>query len=311
MELQTLSHFLAVIDTGSFSAAARALNITQPALTKRIKALEDSVGVRLFDRLPRGVTPTPYGEALARHARLIRREVDNAEAEIDSLRGARTGDVRIGAGPSWSSDLLPRAIAGVYREQPEIRFFVRQLPEDQLFPALDNGELDLALGVVPPPAGFENLKSSTLISDDTNVVARVDHPLTRKAHITLSDLLDYPWVLPSHLTKIRNVFDQLFLLGGLNPPKPILESDPLVVRLALPRQGDFLTFSASQNLVEHAGGALVSLNVPECRWQRNAGVSTRASGHLSPAARRLIAELETVCGQSAVRAHPEAGSPAT
>ena len=311
MELQTLSHFLAVIDTGSFSAAARVLNITQPALTKRIKALEDSVGVRLFDRLPRGVTPTPYGEALARHARLIRREVDNAEAEIDSLRGARTGDVRIGAGPSWGSDLLPRAIARVHKAQPEIRFFVRQLPEDQLFPALNDGELDLAVGVVPPPAGFEGLSSKTLISDDTNVVARADHPLADRTNIGLADLLDYPWVLPSHLTKIRNVFDQLFLIGGFNPPKPVLESDSLVVRLALPRQGCFLTFSASQNLVEHAEGSLISLDVPECTWQRNAGVSTRASGHLSPAARRLIAELETVCGQSAVRAHPEPGSVAT
>ncbi|MBT3360998.1 MAG: LysR family transcriptional regulator [Rhodospirillales bacterium] len=298
MELQSLKYFLAVVDAGSFSAAARSQNITQPALTKRVRLLEEELGVRLFDRLPRGVSTTSYGEALAGHARLIRSEVENASADIDSLRGARAGHVRIGAGPSWGSDLLPRAIERVHRDRPEIQFFVRQLPEDRLFPALCDGELDIVVGVVPPPAGFENLESTTLISDQTNVVAHTDHPLTRKSRVRLADLLEYPWVLPSHLTMIRNVFDQLFHIGGLNPPKPVLESDPLVIRLALPRYGNFLTFTASQNLVEFGIGSLVSLNVPECSWQRNAGISVRSSGHLSPAARRLITELEQVCSET-------------
>lgn len=299
MELQTLTYFLAVIDKGSFSAAARTLNITQPALTKRIRALEDELGVPLFDRLPRGVSPTAYGESLARRARLIRREVDNAGAEIDSLRGARTGNVRIGAGPSWVNDLLPRAIAGVHRDQPEIQFQVFQLQDERMFAGLRYGELDIVVAAVPPPPGFDEMECTALISDDLKVVARADHPLTRRSRLGLRDLLEFPWILASRQTTVRQQFEQLFRMGGLVAPEPFVETDALALRLALPRQGDFLSFSASQNLVDFRAGSLVALDVPECTWRRDAGVSIRAKGHLPPAARRLVRELVAVCGGDA------------
>ena len=295
MELQTLSYFLAVIDKGSFSAAARTLNITQPALTKRIRALETELGIQLFDRLPRGVAPTPYGETLARRARLIRLEVDNAAAEIDSLRGARTGNVRIGAGPSWVNDLLPRAIASIHRSHPEIRFQVHQLQDDRMFAALRDGELDLAAVAVPPPPGFDGIECTALISDDLKVVARVDHPLTERPHLTLRDLLEFPWILASRQTAVRQQFEQLFRMGGLMAPEPLVESDSLAMRLSLPCHGPFLTFSASQNLVDFRAGPLVALDIPECTWRREAGVSIRADGHLAPAARRFVDELVAIC----------------
>lgn len=295
VEFQTLTHFLVVMDTGSFSAAARTLNITQPALTKRIAALETELGVKLFDRLPRGVSPTSYGETLARHARLIRRDVDNAGAEIDALRGARTGSVQIGAGPSWVGDLLPRAIARVHAEHPEIRFFVNRLQDEKLFAGLRDGDLDMVVAGIQPPPGFDDLDSRALISDDVKVVARTDHPLTRKNTPRLADLLGYPWVLMSPQTVVRQVFDQLFHLGGLTPPQPVVESDTLAMRMALPLHGDFLSFSACQNLSEMGVGSLVALDIPECTWRRESGVLTRTSGYVTPAAQRLIDELVIVC----------------
>ena len=89
MELSALLHFLAVAEKGSLSAAAQAQNISQPAMSKRIRALEDELQVKLFERLPRGVVLTVFGESLAEHARRIRANVFHADADMDALRGGR------------------------------------------------------------------------------------------------------------------------------------------------------------------------------------------------------------------------------
>ncbi|MBT4938561.1 MAG: LysR family transcriptional regulator [Rhodospirillaceae bacterium] len=109
MEFRTLNYFLGVLENRSYTAAAEALHITQPALTKAVQRLEAELEVELFDRDSRGTEPTKYGELLAVHARRLNEEHKHAKLEIENLKNGFNESVRVGAGPVWSSRMLPQA----------------------------------------------------------------------------------------------------------------------------------------------------------------------------------------------------------
>src|SRR5918994_6164046 len=118
MDLAQIRYFSAVARHGSFSAAAKALGMTQPGLTKAVRRLESSVGCPLFVRLPRGVMLTPQGDALLRHAGLLDVQLQDARHELRALAGGAVGELRIGAGPSWLSRALPGIVAELTAAYP-------------------------------------------------------------------------------------------------------------------------------------------------------------------------------------------------
>lgn len=115
MNIRQLEYFLTVAAHKSVTVAAAKLGVSQPTLTKTIRSLELELGVSLFERMPRGVDLTPYGQSLLRHAEAIRVQFGDAKNEIESLRGGKYGTVLIGAGPAWLRRHLPRAVAGQAR----------------------------------------------------------------------------------------------------------------------------------------------------------------------------------------------------
>src|SRR5215204_404515 len=124
MELSQFRYFNAVASHGSFSAAAKALGITQPGLTKAVRRLEASLDCTLFVRVPRGVVLTQQGQALLRHANLLDIQLQDAREEVRSLDRGAVGELRIGAGPSWLSRALPRIVAEMAAQYPGLRFQV-------------------------------------------------------------------------------------------------------------------------------------------------------------------------------------------
>src|SRR3990170_2274189 len=99
MNIRQLEYFLTIADCRSMTLAATLLGIAQPTLTKTVRALELELGVKLFERMPRGVELTPYGQSLLRHAEAIRVQFSDARSQIEALRGGKYGTVVIGAGP--------------------------------------------------------------------------------------------------------------------------------------------------------------------------------------------------------------------
>src|SRR5262245_28693661 len=145
IEFRQLAHFLAVADDSSIGKAAQRLNLTQPALSKSIKRLEQALKVRLFDRHARGVSPTVYGAALLARTRQVVTETRRAVEEIDFLRGSHSGTVTVAAGPSMLSRILPTAAARLVAKRPGIRVVVRQSLAEQIEAGLLRGELDLVV----------------------------------------------------------------------------------------------------------------------------------------------------------------------
>ena len=291
MELRALHQFLAVAEAGSFTAAAEALHLSQPALTKSIRKLEAQVGAALFERLPRGVALTTYGRSLARHARLIVAQWRQASAELDGLRGGSRGTVRVGAGPSWLGDLLPRAVARLQERLPEVRILVHEGFDDGLKESLRQGDLDLVVVALGEGPGDAGLVTRPLVVDDLSVIARTDHPLRARQALELDDLLAWPWVLTGPHTLARQRLHRLFHRAGLRPPEPAAETDSIEFKFALMRRGDQLSLHARRHLDEPIASGIAPLEVAGGSFQRTAGLILREGAEPGPAARALIEDI--------------------
>lgn len=195
MEVRQLEHLVAAIDTGTLGGAADACHISQPGLSMSLKRLETYLGVSLLERGPRGVRPTPYGEALYRHAKIVVSHLQHAIGEVETLRGDGAGKLRIGVGASFMNRALPRVAARLLDERPAFALHVIEgVAEDQV-PAVVKGEIDLALVRFPSTPPDAGLVYETLHQRDLCAWVRKGHPLTRRRRrFQLSDLASYRWV---------------------------------------------------------------------------------------------------------------------
>jgi DNA-binding transcriptional LysR family regulator len=292
MELRHLNHFLAVLESGSLGRAAKTLGISEPALSKSIRRLEELLQVRLLDRGPRGMTPTVFGESLAVHARLVQSEIGRALDVLGELKGTGRGVVRIGARPSFGAIILPQAIARLGAEHPGVRVHVREGKPDNLIREVMYGDLDFAVVTIAEAALDESLVQEPLTDSPVAVVARRDHPLQARSPVPLAALRDYPWVTTPRPHSARQKLEQLVAEHDLGPIEIAAESDSVLFLMAYLRASDALSFFP-RALAEAAGAdsGLRALTVEGMEWRRQLGIVRRRRAGLAPAARLLLGYL--------------------
>lgn len=297
MNFRQLEYFLAVSSLGSFTAASQQLGVAQPTITKSIRALEVEMGVTLLERLPRGVALTPSGEILKRHAARIHVQLQDATAEVTSLGSTAQGTVAIGAGPSWLRRLLPEAVASIMVHSPAVHIDVIGGFDDVLLRALRARELDFVVLELPSAEDAADLQLEKLTTDRLNVLARIDHPLAGKRKVSLTSLLEYPWIMSPKNTRPQQRLNAIFVAAGLPPPTIRIETDSVAFLLRIVASTDALTFTVSSTtkMLEARGTAM--LTVPEMTVERDAGIITRRDGWLSPAAELTITELRRICSR--------------
>jgi DNA-binding transcriptional LysR family regulator len=295
MDLRQLEYFLRVARRKNISIAAAELNITQPTLTKSIKLLEDQLGVKLFDRLPRGVALTAFGTTLLRHAEAVHLQVKDAGNEITAQRNGTFGSVTIGAGPAWLRRHLPLAIAKVIAKHPAIHIQIDGSFDETLLRALRQGELDFVVAEIPSPEDQQDLEVVRLTADMLGVCCRAGHPLASRRKPKMNDLLQYPWVRHLRITRAQRRLNALFVANELPPPRSAVESGSLAFLLNVVRHTDALIFMVSKTLQTREGEGLIMLDVPGLNVSREAGIVKRRGGWLSPAATHVIEELKLIC----------------
>ncbi len=294
MDLRQLQYFLAAVENRSFGRAAEKLHVTQPALSKAVRRLELSLGVKLLDRLPRGVSPTIYGEALAAHADLIKGEIQRARDAIFALKDGNTGRVVVGAGSSMRLELVPEACVRLQSRHPDVEIKLIGELYDDLIPDLARGEIDLALSMVPENDDNPDLIHEPLYLDQTHPVVRVGHPLLTKKKITAEDCLEYDWILPGQDNLGRRHLDSFYLAKKLPVPKPTIDSNSTLFAVSVIRKSDFIGWHPTQVIGDSKKTGLKALPVPDITLTRTVGISYRRTSVLSPAALLLIGELKTV-----------------
>ena len=248
MELKQLRHFLAVMNEGNFTAAARTEGLTAQAIGRSIHKLESGFGVQLFTRKQRSVTPNEFAFALEGHARRIVMQQRAALEELSAMDLGAVGEVRLGLGGSMAGEVGPLAICRFQEKYPRIRISLSGGLTDTLIRELRRGEIDLVAGVATPDWRLDDeLEAEQLFPARTVVLARRGHPLARRTNLTLEELATYPWIVSS-----RRIGDigplpllDVFHSAGVTPPTRLLYSDAVSAAMGLLVRGDFLTLSVT------------------------------------------------------------------
>lgn len=291
LKFRHLTLLTAVADHGSVLRAAESLHLTQPAATRTLRELEDLVGARLFDRGPRGMTPTRYGTALVEHARLILAEVRHAGAHLAGLREGQTGTVTVGTLLAGTSVLLPRAVAALKRERPQVTVVVREATYDVLYGKLLAGDVDLIVGRLSPPPEPGRVRRHTLYHEPVRLVARRGHPLlSEPGPLRLADTLAHPWILPLEQTALRGELEELFDRQGLALPADRVECTSILTVRALLADTDMI--AALPELVATGDDRLAALPVDLAEVRRTVGTTLVADREPTPVTRAFLRHLE-------------------
>ncbi len=296
VDLRAVQIFIAVVEAGSLRAAAAKLDVSQPALSKIVRRLEDQTGVPLLQRSASGVSLTEFGEAFLRHGRQLQATWMHASSELRALRAGAAGQLRIGAGPSWHRILLPRAISLFRADHPQVRLTVRHGEERSLKEMLRSGQLDIVVAALPAGGQDAELDGLPLIHDPYRIFARRDHPLQRQASVRLDELLAWPWLLSVSGTLIRERLAALFEAHRLPPPEPVVETDIVPFRLALLADGPYVTCHAGE--LSGEGDRFRALPVAAMLGGRDAGVLTRRGVEPNPATAALVAMIAKACADA-------------
>jgi DNA-binding transcriptional LysR family regulator len=209
VDIAALKAFVAVADAGSFSLAAEQLFVTQPAISKRVSALEKELQARLFDRIGRHVTLTEAGEILLPRARNVLLQLEDSVRTLSNRSGEVGGTLRFATSHHIGLHRLPPVLKQFVRSYPQVRLDIRFMDSEQACHAVELGELELAIVTLPPsPAPVLQVKK--VWDDPLTVVVSEDHPLATKSQPVLSDLAAQPAILPAANTYTRQIAEQVF-----------------------------------------------------------------------------------------------------
>jgi LysR family hydrogen peroxide-inducible transcriptional activator len=193
MELHQLRYFCAIVDSGSFSRAARLTHVSQPSLSQQIRKLEDELGARLFDRLGRSVRLTELGQTFLPRARAVLHELEAARGDLDHQKDSVGGAIVIGVIPTVAPYLLPRHLADFSRKFPKARVTVLEEITPVLLDRLREATIDLAI-IALPIRGHE-FESFPILTERLFAAVPRHHRLAGKPALSLQDLRTEPFLL--------------------------------------------------------------------------------------------------------------------
>lgn len=209
MDINNLQALLAIQDEGSFSAASDRLNISQPAISKRIRLLEDELNTKLFDRQGRQMVLTESGKALVPIARKILLQVHEAKQVVNDLSREMQGNLALACSHHIGIHHLPSALKTFRQAHPQVRLQLEFLSSEQAQKALLSRRLDLAFITLPRRLAAP-FQGETLWQDELQFACSQDHPLAQKISVRLNELLYVDNLLPDSSTETFKVVAELF-----------------------------------------------------------------------------------------------------
>ena len=283
-----LACFLAVAKAGSFSDAARQLALSQPALSRTIRLMEDGLGARLFDRDTRNVALTPVGLELQPIAERLTAELRGAFGELARFVAGRSGHIRIAALPSIAAVLLPPAIVAFRESNPDVEIHISDGLSASVLEAVTNGQADIGLTVQPAPDA--KLAYTPLLSDRFVLVCRPDDALVGRTNLPWSVYADRRFIAMSPKSSVRAMTDAAFLQAGLAIPM-LYECTALATTGYLVSAGLGITALPRLTLPLTAAPGLVWRTLSHPVLRRYMGVVTRVGRSLTPATQAFLEVL--------------------
>ena len=234
MEVHQLRYFCAVAESGNFTRAAEATRISQPSLSQQIHKLEDELGAKLFDRLPRSTRLTQFGKAFLPKAQAILRQIGEARTEIREMASVESGEVILGAIPTIAPYLLPPMLSSFARQHPSVAVSVVEEITPTLLERLHEGTLDLALLALPVEG--DELITTELMQEPLFAVLPERHPLAKRETVMLDEIRNEPFLLLKEGHCFRENALQACRQSRVNP-NVVFESGQFATILAMVSAG--------------------------------------------------------------------------
>ena len=293
LKTRQLLLLVALAEEGNIHRAAQVLSMTQPAASKLLKDLEDVLEVPLFERLPRGMRPTWYGETMIRHARMALASLNQAHDEIGALKAGHFGQVGVGGITSPSLSLLPAAVAQVKQAHPNLRISLDIETSPVLLERLEQGKLDIVVGRLYAQHDKSNLRYEPLTEEMVCAMTRPGHPLLAMSGLTLRDVVSAGWIVPPAGSVLRHRFDLMFQQDGLAPPINTVETSALLFITRMLQQSDMVAVVAADVARYYAAHGIVAVLPLTMPCQMDAfGIITRSDRLLSPAAKVMMKAIK-------------------
>lgn len=239
MNLRDLSYLVAVADLRSFVQAAKQCCISQPTLSTQIKKLEDTLGVKVFERSNKKVMPTELGEKIVASARRILHEVEHIKELADNAQDPMAGNFRLGAFPTLSTYVFPDLVPMIKQTLPNLRLILIEEKTDQLITQLKHGKIDAALLALP--IHEDTLETITLFEDVFMLAVASDNPLAQKATIEEADLYHHQMLLLEEGHCLRGQALQICQLNNIEEQQDVRATGLETLRQMV-RAGTGITF---------------------------------------------------------------------
>ena len=293
LKLHELHILLAVAQAGSMAKAAAQLAISEPAVSRSISDMENTLGVSLFDRSSKGVEPTPYGRALIKRGVAVFDELRQGIREIEFIKDPTIGEVHIGATSTIAEvGIVAAVIARMSQKYPRVSFHVVEATPERLFHELRERNLDLIILLTFDPVASNDIVSEMLYEDRMVIVAAANNPWTRRSRIELADLINENWTLPEPGHPVTSIVAKAFRAIGCEAPRVIATAAPGRIRDTLLATGRFL--AVVQESALYFGSTLSSLKVLPVELASARGttsIMTLKKRALSPAAQLFIEHI--------------------
>lgn len=289
LTLHQLEIFLSIAELRSFTEAGRVLNVSQPALSRTIRQIEDAVGVRLLDRDTRNVKLSPAGQELLPVAKRILAEFEGAFGELAQFVEGRSGRITVAALPSIAAAILPATIKRFQSSHPQVDFAIRDVLSGVIMSEVDEGRADLGLTVRPSVS--ERLAYRSLVSDDFVLVCRSDDPLTAgEGPLPWSIFEGRRFVAMAESSSVRAMTDAAFLQASL-AVRSLYECEHISTAGSLIAAGLGVSALPRLTLPLVAFPCMSVRPLAEPVMSRSIGIVTRIGRSLSPAAQSFFTAL--------------------
>ncbi len=281
--------------TGSLHKTAKALSLSQPAISKALVEIESSFGFKLFERSPAGVAMTPRGQTILEGATLLLNGLRHVR--LSAARADRRIVIRLGVSPFIGVTLVPRLLWTLRKQGDEASVSLREGRGPQTFDLFRSGELDALLMTGPSdlvqsqPAVAMTMKP--LFEEGLAIVAAVDHPLASRRRLSWRDLLGERWILPHAPSYVEEAIRSAFVSQGLVPPRPWIESMHPLTNIELVAAGHGIgAVPSSLMRVARERGVISELRIEPKGQLPPVSFIFRSAEADSPAIRALTRALE-------------------
>ncbi len=297
LKTQDMTMLITLSKEKTILQSAISMNLSQPAITKRLQDLEKSLGVVLFQRMSRGVEPTPFGEILIKHSHILLNQIRQAEDEVSDLFKGKGGRVNIGIPSGAAAALASKSIAEILKIRKNIKINIVEEYNAKLIPLLKCGDIDLIVGRLPEKDQYSDIKLKKLYREKLKVVVRNEHPLANKEKIKTKDLLKWDWIMPLKGTIINSQIQSFFHAKKLSSPRASIYSSSRITNMKILKSADLITAFPQESIQEEIKCKnITELDIDMSKHASFVGIITREDGFLSPAAQMFI-EITTKIGK--------------